>query len=100
MAIEALTTIHSIEPLRGKMAEQASEADSGAFAQKLEAAMESTNSALVDADKAATALATGEGIGLHETMIAMERADIAFRTFTAVKNKAVAAYQEISRMQI
>lgn len=51
-----------------------------------------------DADQAVTDLATGRRKTLHETMIAMEKADISFRMLMAVRNKLLAAYQEIARM--
>ena len=52
------------------------------------------------ADAAVTALATGEKVSLHETMIAMEQADVSFRMMMQVRNKIVEAYQEILRMQV
>ena len=47
-----------------------------------------------------TALATGDKTSLHDTMIAMEQADVSFRLMMQVRNKIVEAYQEIMRMQI
>lgn len=37
---------------------------------------------------------------LHEVMIAMEKADISFRTMLQVRNKLLEAYQEIMRLQV
>ena len=70
------------------------------FADHLQEAYSTTNAELNAGDQAARDLAAGESVGIHETMIAVERADIAFRTFTAVKNKALSAYQEIMRLQM
>ena len=39
-------------------------------------------------------------MSLHETMIAMEQADVSFRFMMQVRNKIVEAYQEILRMQV
>ena len=47
-----------------------------------------------------TALATGDKASLHDTMIAMEQADVSFRLMMQVRNKIVEAYQEILRMQV
>jgi flagellar hook-basal body complex protein FliE len=44
-------------------------------------------------------LASGRRKTLHETMIAVEQADISFRMLMAVRGKIVNAYQEIMRMQ-
>ncbi len=70
------------------------------FGQVLQEAISSTNQQLQEADTAMTAMARGESVGLHETMISVEKADIALRTFVTVKNKAVEAYQEVMRMQL
>jgi len=45
-------------------------------------------------------LIAGESKNLHETMIAMEKADISFRLMMGVRNKIIEAYQEIMRMQV
>ncbi len=92
--------------LRGRMAldglspSRGGEVEGGRFAQALERAIESTDAQIQGGDEASRALAMGEQVGLHETMIAVERADIAFRTFSAVKNRALEAYREIMRMQV
>ena len=39
-------------------------------------------------------------VSLHDTMIAMEQADVSFRLMMQVRNKIVEAYQEILRMQV
>lgn len=44
-------------------------------------------------------LATGRRKTLHETMIAVEKADVSFRMLLAVRNKLLSAYQEVMRMQ-
>ncbi len=52
------------------------------------------------ADQSIQSLATGQGKGLHEVMIAVEKASISFQMLTQVRNKAVEAYQEIMRMPV
>lgn len=51
-------------------------------------------------DKAIQALATGESKGLHEVMIAAEKASVSFQFLAQVKSKVVDAYQEIMRMPV
>jgi len=58
------------------------------------------NDALVEADHQAQRVATGDAENLHEAMVAMAEADIALQVTLRVTQKAIAAYQEISRMQI
>ena len=50
------------------------------------------------ADVSINDLASGRRKTLHETMIAVEQADISFRMLMAVRSKIVNAYQEVMRM--
>ena len=43
-------------------------------------------------------LVEGNGEDIHRTMVAVEKADLAFQLMLQVRNKIVQAYQEISRM--
>ena len=52
------------------------------------------------ADQSIQSLATGDSKGLHEVMLAVEKASISFQMLTQVRNKAVEAYQEIMRMPV
>jgi flagellar hook-basal body complex protein FliE len=44
-------------------------------------------------------LLKGDRGDVHNVMIAVEKADIAFQLMLQVRNKIVSAYQEVSRMQ-
>ena len=70
------------------------------FADVLASSLDEVNKLQQKADAAATALATGDTMSLHDTMIAMEQADLSFRMMMQVRNKIVDAYQEIMRMQV
>jgi flagellar hook-basal body complex protein FliE len=70
------------------------------FANVLQTAVENVNRLQHGAGDAAQTFVAGQAASLHDTMIAMEKADIALRLLTQVRNKAVEAYQEIMRMQI
>lgn len=48
---------------------------------------------------AAQGLMTGHGVDVHQAMIATQKADMSFEMALAVRNKAVAAYQQIMQMQ-
>lgn len=50
------------------------------------------------ADKSIMDLLKGKA-DIHETMIALQKADISMRLFLAIRGKAVEAYKEITRMQ-
>ena len=43
---------------------------------------------------------SGEGDDLHKTIMATQRADLAGELFLQVRNKVVAAYQEVMKMQV
>jgi flagellar hook-basal body complex protein FliE len=45
-------------------------------------------------------IASGESKNLHETLLAVERAEIAFKTMNQVRSKVLEAYKEIMRTQI
>ncbi len=53
-----------------------------------------------DADKAIEGLARGEVNNIHDTMIAIEKANISFNLMVQVRNKLVQAYEEIMRTQV
>jgi flagellar hook-basal body complex protein FliE len=52
------------------------------------------------ADGAIRELAAGRQKDLHQTMIAIEKAEISFQLLMKVRNKIIAAYEEIMRMSI
>ena len=53
-----------------------------------------------EANKAIQKLASGESKNIHETMLAVEKADIAFKTMNQIRGKLIDAYKEIMRMQV
>jgi len=70
------------------------------FGEVLQKSMESVNSTLQEADELTRGLAAGEHGNIHETMIAIEKASISFKMATRVQQKAIAAYQEVMRIQL
>lgn len=53
-----------------------------------------------NADVAVQELASGKSQNLHETLLAVEKADIAFKTMNQIRTKVIDAYKEIMRMQV
>ena len=74
--------------------------DKQAFGQMLSRSIEDVDQAHKHADNMITKMASGENIDIHNTMIAVEKADISFQLMMQVRNKLVGAYQEIYRMQV
>jgi flagellar hook-basal body complex protein FliE len=69
------------------------------FAQALGEAVAQAEALQAGADAEATKAALGAG-NLHETALALEKADVAMRLLTKVRNKIVDAYQEVMRMSV
>lgn len=70
------------------------------FGEVLGESLKEVNNLQIEADKAIEDFATGQTKNVHETMIALNKADTAFKMTMQVKNKIVEAYQEIIRMQV
>jgi flagellar hook-basal body complex protein FliE len=70
------------------------------FANVLQQAVGTVNDLQAHAETAARDFVVGRAQSVHDTMIAMEKADVSLRLLTQMRNKAVEAYQEIMRMQI
>ena len=75
--------------------------DAGAmpFADLMTDAVGEVNRLQDQAGKAVRGLMTGTGVDVHEAMIATQKASMAFELALAVRNKAVAAYQQVMSMQ-
>lgn len=72
----------------------------GGFSEALRTAVGDVSRLQSSADQAILDVQTGKTGHLHEAMIALEKADIAFRTMLQVRNKMIEAYQEVMRMQV
>ena len=70
------------------------------FASFLESAVAEVDGKLKAADAEKTKLFTGEANNLHQAMISMQEASVAFSLMVEVRNKLVESYQEIMRMQV
>ena len=70
------------------------------FGQMLKNQLNEVNHLQSSADTAVQNLATGQDKDIHNTMIAMEKAGVAFQLTMQVRNKMIEAYQEVMRMQV
>lgn len=66
----------------------------------LEKSMGEVNQLLNESDNKATDLALGKTENLHESMVATEKAETAFKLMVQFRTKAIEAYNEILRMQV
>ena len=75
--------------------------DSGkTFGDFLQDSISQVNGLQNDANTAMQKLASGESRDMHETLLAVEKAEIAFKAMNQVRSKVIDAYKEIMRMQI
>ena len=72
----------------------------GLFGSVVERFVADANTQQLAADKSVEMLATGQSDSVHETMLALAKADLSMRLFMEVRNKVIDAYQEVMRMQL
>ena len=77
----------------------AKDAASG-FGDVLRQSIDKVSNSMQEAEQMAVGLTSGKHANIHETMIALEKANISFRLLTKVQGKVLGAYQEIMRMQV
>ena len=69
------------------------------FKEILNKSVRETNNLLAQADQATQAMSFGQK-DVHQAMIALEQANLAFQLMIQVRNKMISAYQEIMAMQV
>jgi flagellar hook-basal body complex protein FliE len=74
--------------------------DKPAFKNFLLESIEQVNSMQADADKAVETMMTGGDVNPAEVLTAVQKADLTFRMMMQIRNKLVAAYQEIKDVRI
>jgi flagellar hook-basal body complex protein FliE len=78
-----------------------SEATQGvSFSDMLRSSVDQVNTQQVQADQSIDNLIAGRSKNIHETMLAVERADSSLKLMMQVRNKILDAYKEIMRMQV
>ena len=100
MKIEGLDSGQGLAQTFVGKAGGASGSPSASFSKVMGDMVAQVNADQQTSDKAIQALATGESKGLHEVMIAVEKANVSFQFLAQVKTKVVDAYQEIMRMSV
>lgn len=70
------------------------------FSEMLSSQISGVNNLQKEADVAIQKLVTGKTKNVHETMLAVEKAEIAFKMMNQIRTKVIDAYRETMRMQI
>ena len=73
---------------------------SSGFVDSLKQAISKANDIQLEANHATEALMTGQTQNIHQTMVALQEADVSFQLMMQIRNKILSAYDEIQRMQI
>jgi flagellar hook-basal body complex protein FliE len=69
------------------------------FGGMLQSMIDQTTALDTKAEQTVGGLLSGQGVDIHDAMIATEKADMAFELALQVRNKAVGAYQQMMAMQ-
>ena len=89
-----------LEEMRRNGLESPKEAESGTFSGMLTDSLHKVNQYQSEADSAIKNLVAGRTKNIHETLLAVERADSSLKLMMQVRNKILDAYKEIMRMQV
>lgn len=69
------------------------------FADVLASSLEKVNGMQAERSSMVNAFASGQSQNVHELMITMQKAGLAMNMTTAVRNKVMEAYKELTRLQ-
>jgi flagellar hook-basal body complex protein FliE len=100
--MEEITFSKPVDTVAGPTAakKQESEFKNRRFTDLFWSALDKVDDLHHKADHSVRELAAGRQKDIHQTMIAMEKAEISFKLMMKVRNKIIAAYEEIMRMSI
>lgn len=74
--------------------------EAGKFGNMLQSAFNKVNERQVQGDEAVRQMVSGENTDIHNTMITLQKAEVSFELMMQVRNKIVAAYEQIRTMQM
>lgn len=112
MAISGLSSLsagaQSLEQLDGQANLSASDlgksgehsGKSGGFSDLLQKGIQEVNLSAKAAEKSSVDMASGKSTNIHETMLAVTKAELGFHMMVQLRNKVVEAYQDVMRMQV
>ena len=91
----------NVDTLQGAQSAQATQAVQGvSFGDVLNQFVSEVNDKQIASGQAVNELLSGKDIPLHQAMIAMQEAGVAFQLMVEVRNKLLEGYQELMRRQV
>jgi flagellar hook-basal body complex protein FliE len=100
MAAPILPTNLSIPQITLPSATPTASPAGGAFQSAFTDAVQKVESFQQNAQASVNRFLSGEGEELHHVAITSEQAELSFQLFMQVRNKIVAAYQQVMQMQV
>jgi flagellar hook-basal body complex protein FliE len=97
-AIGKLPPISGLAELEAPRGPGAARGGGREFSATLREAIESVDRLQHESETAQAAFARGDEGDLHDVLIKVEQAEVAFKTMMEIRNKLVDAYREIMRM--
>ncbi len=79
---------------------QKAEKSNGSFSQVLKDSINKVGELEKEASQQTENLVKMDGQDIHNTMIAVEKADLSFQLMMQIRNKIISAYEEIMRIQV
>ena len=79
---------------------QTTQPATASFSQMLKGSLDQVNQLQNEANTSIDNLANGTQTDIHQTMIAVEKADISFELLMQIRNKLIAAYDKVMRMPV
>ncbi len=70
------------------------------FADMVKGLIKETDQQQIQAQDGVRQLITGEADSIHDVVLTTSRADLAFRLMMEIRNRLIASYQEVMRMQV
>jgi flagellar hook-basal body complex protein FliE len=94
----ALESLDNSSPASANKAENSQNVE--AFGDMLARSLDDVNQLRLKADEAVENLVAGKQKDIHATMIALEKADVAFQLLMQIRNKIISAYETVMRTQV
>jgi flagellar hook-basal body complex protein FliE len=79
---------------------QAPQSPYASFGELLKQSIDKVSRLQHEADASINDLASGKQTDIHQTMIAVEKAEVSFELLMQIRNKVIAAYENIMRTQV
>jgi len=99
-ALRILPALPELVPARsGGSGTGVAGAPAGSFSATLRDAISEVDGSQTRAESVVRGVLEGTGEDVHKAVIAVEKADLSFQLMLQVRNKLIAAYQEVERLQ-